>query len=318
MYSINAPPKRVFKASVGIDSVHLQIKGINQYDLKRLCGKYKLKYEATSREKYIRKWRVFLAGGQPITVSYHLGSKTMTFQIGRLMNYSKILCDQHIFTQNLIRFFSGNDILVSQLHYSADINKARSDLSVKSATNGLSETNIDTTQYFNMAGLTFCVYDKALRLQVYSTPLTRFELRLSKKMTHWKIKNFMQDRGELLKLSKKITEQFAMICIQSSAGEDIHIDIGDPIIVLENFIAFLQGDTAKTADRFKIGSAIQARDKLFSWAVKHHLMEVGDILRFVKGKKAQSLMELKMDSKTFNKAVKYYKGIPNFKIRLSY
>ncbi len=313
MLNINAPP--IFKSSVGIDSVYVQIKGINKYDLYRFCREYDMKYDENGNNKYTRKWKIFLAGGQPITVSYHFRSKSMTFQIGKLLNYSKILCEQHIFAQNLVQFFSSYEINISRLDYAVDVKEPLSVLSIESTADDISEKIVATTRYFNMRGSTFCIYDKALQLKIYSTSLTRIELRLSEKMGYWKVKNFMEDRKQLLKLSNKVTEQFTTIRISSVSGNALHIDIGNPVRVIEEFIAFLQGNSLpKTKDPFKVWQAIQSKDKFLLWARGHGLKSSQEIKRFVKGSQAKHLQEIGIDHKTFNKAVNFYRGIPNFQV----
>lgn len=307
MLNINAPP--ILKSSVGIDSVHIQIKGINKYDLDRFRKEYGMKYDENGINKYTRKWKIFLAGGQPITVSYHFRSKSITFQIGKLLNYSKILCEQHIFAQNLVQFFSSYEINISRLDYAVDVKEPLAVLSIESKADDISEKIVATTRYFNMSGSTFCIYDKALQLKIHSTSLTRIELRLSGKMGYWRVKNFMEDRKQLLKLSDKVTEQFETIRISSMSGNALLIDIGNPLRILEEFIAFLQGDSLpKTKDPFKIRQAIQTKDKFLSWVKGHGLKDSREINRYVKGHKEKHMKEIGIDHKTFNKAVNFYRG----------
>ena len=87
--------------TVGIDSVYLQFNGINKMDADRFCSEYELVWkEKVNESKHTRKWIIFLAGGQPITVKYHYASKTTTFQVGRLMDYSTKEGEQHRFVSS--------------------------------------------------------------------------------------------------------------------------------------------------------------------------------------------------------------------------
>ena len=179
MNSINDPP-RLLKGSAGIDSIYLQFKGVNKSDVDRFCEDLGLSYKGTGWRKHTREWTIFLAGGQPITVVYHFSSKTTTFQIGKLMNYSKIMDDQHRFLQKLMQYFHDRPMKISGLHFAIDVKEPISVLTLNSNLKLTSEKHIGSTVYLNRPNKTvMTMYDKGTQMEIFSTTLTRFELRLS-------------------------------------------------------------------------------------------------------------------------------------------
>ena len=319
MTSINSPPIRTLKSSVGVDSVFLQFKGINKYDVDSFCKELGLSYRRGNEQgKYTRKWTIFLAGGQPISVVYHFSSKTTTFQIGKLMNYSRNTCEQHRFLQDLMQHFQGGEI--SGLHIAADANIPLDVLRIECKRNSTSIETVDTTIYHNRSnGNVLCIYDKAAQMHIYSTPLSRFELRFTGQLGSWKVKDMMENKGSLEKLSRKIEQDFDQeFMITAIDGKlCLKIDLSNIVEILEDFVAFLQGDTMPVfKDHFKIVQAIASRDKFLHWMSKHSIENANDINPFIKGHRSEYLEEIGIDHKTFNKAVQFYKGIPNFKVSL--
>lgn len=316
MQTSNAPP-HVLKSSIGIDSVFLQFRGINKFDVDRFCREYSWRYKGNERGKYIRKWKIFLAGGQPITVVYHFVSKITTFQIGMLMNYSKKMCDQHYFVQDVVDYFSSRPVYISKIDISVDINTPLALLDVQSNVPVVVKT-AGTTTYHNRKNndSVLCIYDKAAQMQIYSTPLTRFEVRLNGKMGQWKVKDLLENNHSLIKIATKILDDFTNNILIRIGGKQYNfaIDVTDVKSALENFVGLAHGDNIKFKDHFRIEKAIKDRDNFFSWMKSHKLFSIEKVKPFVKGKKQQYLKEVNLDHKTFNKAISFYKGIPNFKL----
>ena len=308
----NDPPTHV-KMSIGIDSVYLQFKGINKFDVDRFCGERKMRYENESnRDNYQREWRIFLAGGQPITVVFHFASKTITFQIGKLMDYT-IFNEQHKLIQDLMQEFSDRPVQVSRLDFAVDM---KNDL----VSRGNPMANIvGSTHYYNnkVDGTVFVSYDKASQLGIYSTPLTRHELRLTKKLGQWGVKNFIDDRDSMVKLAVKICNEFKKSIKNHTDNRcdtfrlsPMHIEK-----VLEDFIAFLHGgEIPKLKDHFKVREALTKRDEFLGWMKSNNIDKAGYINTFAKGRRSALQNELGIDPKTFKKAINFYKGIPNFKV----
>lgn len=300
--------------SIGIDSVHLQFKGINKFDVDRFCRESKIRYETEGEwNKYQRKWHIFLAGGQPVTVVFHFASKNITFEIGKLMNYSIDLKEQHRFSQDLMRVFSDSPVQVSRLDVAVDI---KNDLVTRG---GPMSTVVGSTHYYNdqATGTVFVCYDKASQLGIYSTPLTRYELRFTKELGQCKVKNFIDDRNSMVKLAVKIDKEFTKhVKIHTNHRCDTfrlsHTHIEK---VLEDFIAFLHGgEIPRFKDHFKVRQALLKRDEFLEFMKQNGIDKAEDINMFAKGRRSAIQNELGLDPKTFKKAVNFYKGIPNFKV----
>lgn len=305
------------KASVGVDSFNFQVKGVNNQDVVRMCQALKLKYGDMKLEEHRRVWKIFLAGGQPITAVYHFKSKSTIFQIGKLMNYSKKMCDQHYFVQDVVHYFSSRPVYISKIDISVDINTPLALLDVQSNVPVVVKT-VGTTTYHNRKNndSVLCIYDKAAQMQIYSTPLTRFELRLNGKMGQWKVKDLLENNHSLTKLATKILDDFTNNILIRIGGKQYNfaIDVTDVKSALENFVGLAHGDNIKFKDHFRIEKAIKDRDNFFSWMKSHKLFSIEKVKPFVKGKKQQYLKEVNLENRTFNKAVRFYKGIPNFKL----
>ena len=316
----NAPPQKM-KASVGIDSIFLQFKWVNKLDTDRFCRQHGWSYKDDEKKgEHTRRWKIFLAGGLPITAVYHFSTKTTTFQVGKLMNYS-IKDEQHELLQKLMQYFSDRPVQISSLHFAVDVKEPIDALKIDSKLKLSSKQQKGSTVYLNYPNKTvMTVYDKAVQMQLYSTTsLTRFELRLSRRqLSQWNVRDFVHSRASLEKLASGIERYFEKSVTIYTFDKKICLtpDTGDVVKVLEDFIAFLHGgDKPEPKDHFKIRLAIQARDTLFEWIRNNKLRDVKSVNAFVKGKKAQCLKEIGVDHKTFNKAINFYnKGIPNFKI----
>ncbi len=317
MYYATGPPPSVrpLNATVGIDSVYLQIKGVNKIDLDRFCRNFGLKYTDADKGKYQSQWKIFLAGGQTITVIFHFTSKTTTFQIGRLMDYSISGGDPHKLIQNLIQTFFDRRIQISGLDFAVDTKM------VSAPYQGRLRKEVKlvkSTIYYNKPNnTTFTIYDKALKMGIYSIPLIRFELRLRQVLGRWRVNDFINNRQSLEKLARKIDNEI---------NEGLHAYTYDTktsfsfipfntVKVLEDFIEFLQGgNIPPIKDHHKVRQALEARDTFFSWMRAQRIADPKRINAYAKGKRAAVQAKIGVDPKTFKKAVKFYEGIPNFQI----
>lgn len=313
----NGPPPSVrpFKTTVGIDSVYLQIKGINKSDVDRFCRDSVLKYGDYKKGKYQTEWKIFLAGGQPITVIYHFSSKTTTFQVGRLMNYTINGDDQHLFMQRLMCYFSDRKISISGLDYCMDIK--RTCLPFLGTTRKEVKLHSSAIYYNNPYQTVFSVYDKALQMGIYSIPLLRFELRLRTKLGQWKVKDFIENRHSLVKLAFKIDEQIdrSLAIYADDTQSPFVLATHNTTQVLENFVAFLQGGRIPPInDHHKVRQSLAARDTFLTWMKARRIADPKRINTYTKGIRGAVQAEIGIDPKTFKKAVKFYEGIPNFRI----
>jgi hypothetical protein len=88
--------------------------------------------------------------------------------------------------------------------------------------------------------------------------------------------------------------------------------------VLMNFVGFLHGDQLPTfKDYHKVQQALVSKHNFLKWMKENKITAKG-IAKFWKkhkarGTKGMVLKELGMDTRTFNKAEKFYKANPKFK-----
>jgi len=315
-YTTGPPPSvRPLNATVGIDSVYLQIKGINKIDLDRFCRDIGLKYTNSNKGTYQTQWKIFLAGGKPITVIYHFSSKTTTLQIGGLMDYSISGGDAHVFTRNLMRTFLDRRIQISGLDFAIDTNM------VPVPYQGELRKEVKlcrSTIYYNKPYNTvFTVYDKALKMEIYSTPLIRFELRLCQELGRWKVNDFMSNSNSLGKLATKINKEMgeALHTYAHDTNTSFSLVPFNAVKILEYFVEFLHGGKIPPIhDHHKIRQALNARDTFFAWMKANRIANPKRINAYAKGRRAAIQSEIGVDPKTFKKAVSFYEGIPNFKI----
>ncbi len=317
MYYATGPPPSVrpLNATVGVDSVYLQIKGINKIDVDRFCISHGLKYGEYKRKDYHTEWKIFLAGGQPITVIFHFNSKTTTLQIGGLMNYSMSGGDAHMFIRNLMRTFLDRRIQISGLDFAVDTKMVSAPYQGELR----KEVELDrgTIYYNNPNNTVFTVYDKALKLGIYSNPLIRFELRLRQELGRWKVNDFMSSRNSLEKLAVKINKEMneGLHTYAHDTNTSFSLAPFNIVKVLEDFIEFLWGgNIPPIKDHHKVRQALEARDAFFTWMKAHRIANPKRIDAYAKGKRAAMQKEIGIGHTAFRKAVIFYEGINNFKI----
>ncbi len=316
--STRSPPA---KYTVGIDSIHLRFKNVNKYDIDRFCKHYALSYKYKTMPKgiwYQQSWHIFLEGGQPITATYHSATRSMKFEIGKLMNYSITREDHHQFVQNVMYFFRDRELSVSRIDIAVDANHPAIFVSRFPKQQGFVQEK--TTLYRNASKRTFVIYDKVRQLKLYSIKqMTRYELRLTGKLGEWKVKDFIDNRDSFLTLVGKAQKLFDFEYLQyREHGSLVRLPescLSNLLPVMENFIAFLHGgDLPPFKDHFKVPQAIANRDIFFQWMRRHNLHTITDVRRHIKGKRSVAYKELEVTHKTFNKALSFYEGIPNFKV----
>ena len=234
------------------------------------------------------------------------------------MNYTTHLREQHTFLQQLIRFFSENTMRIPSIDIAVDIKEPADRLTIDDRAPLKSKQVFNETTYYNRKnGSVLCVYNKAVKMRLFSTSLSRLEIRFPRAlMRRWRLQDFPENRKSLERLAHRIesvyTDEVALYTIDKK--HRLKLDLGDMVAILEAFVAFLHGDKLPVVkDHFKIMQAILRRDRFFNWMSHHGIKDVADVASFVKGRKAELLEELGFDHKTFNKALKFYRGIPNFK-----
>ena len=314
--------EKVLNATVGIDSVYLQYWGLNKFDVKRFAREYNLIYSEAKKSKHTRKWKIALAGKHSISVVYHYSSKTLTFQIGGFMNYSIHPSSQHQFALNLMSYFSKFKVKVSRIDVAFDVKKNWDEFLIDRCVKSKQIMGFcQSSVYFNGKNKTkLAVYDKATQMGIYSTVLTRFELRIEQQLSSWDVQEIFDSKESLQKLARKITEELDVhTSIYSVDMKVKYIFKYDSIEkVLLNFVGFLHGSQLPALkDHHKIRQALAAKNKFLLWMHENKLTAKG-IAKFLKkrgrrGIKARVLEELGLSSKTFDKAEKFYIGNPRFK-----
>ena len=311
MLTINAPPVKL-KATMGVDSVHILI-AMNKFDLSRFCIDKGYRYKTKQGGKYQRKWFIFLQDGEPVTATYNLGSKTTKFEIGNLLNYN-ISHLRHKFIQQLVLYFLDRKSSIKRLDIAVDINMKRDDLIVKNSSKITSTQRVNSSTYNNANGHVFVAYDKSSQLEIFSTDVTRLELRLNSQLDSWKVTDFLSNKKEFDKLIKKIDDYFKhKVEIHSNDRMTQYSLNIDTHSVISNFVAFVHGDSYKYKDHFRVTQAIQSRNRFYEWMKLNNLTPLL-INHFVKGRRADVCKELELNSRTFKKAVDFYKSITNIKV----
>ena len=311
MLDINAPPVKL-KATMGVDSVHILI-AMNKFDLSRFCIDKGYRYKTKQGGRYQRKWFIFLQDGEPVTATYNFRSRTIKFEIGNLLNYS-INRLRHQFIQQLFLYFLDRESSIKRLDIAVDINMKRDDLIVKNSSKITSTQRVKSSTYNNANGHVFIAYDKSSQLEIFSTDLTRLELRLNSQLASWKVGDFLSNKKSFEKLIKKIDSYFKhKVEINSNDGLTLYSLSIDIHSVISNFVAFVHGDSYKYNDYFRVKQAVQSRNRFYEWMKLNNLTTLL-INHFVKGRRAEVCKELELNSRTFKKAVDFYKSITNIKV----
>ncbi len=299
----------ILKSTEGIDSIHIAIE-INFYDVQRFCNDQKIKWEESEKTKWQRKGKIFLAG-DPINVTYHFRSKRSTLEFGGFLDYTKDSNKLQLL-RTLVHYFPDRYWSVSRLDYALDVNMGWDMFlpDMRGSTLGFS----GTTTYFNYFDnrkrrqklFTVVVYDKARQIGLFSTPLTRIELRLLRpELKRLKLMEMFDSEATLMKAANLIYSTLeTCLKLHSVDGGFVYRIKTDVVATLQGFLEFLHSDmpTICRPDPFRIHYGLTLSKRVIDWLNEEDILPQ-DAKKHLKGKKIATCKSLKLDRKTFDKAI---------------
>ncbi len=302
----------------GIDALHIDIE-VNLADVHLFCLENNLKFEEHERTKWQRKWFIFLHG-EPISVIYHQATRNTTFEVGGLFDYNMDLREYKKldFLHVLIWYFSDRTWKISRFDYAIDINLKWDEMlpDMRATHCGFSASTI----YFNRLTdgkkrkklSTLIIYDKARDIGLFSTDLTRIELRLYRPcISRLKLTDMFDSRDSFMRASNLIysviENQLSLYSVDGSFTYQIKTDV---VATLQRFLTFLHGDesTIHRADPFRIYFGLALSDKIISWMIREGISPA-EVKKHIRGKKVALCKSLCIDTKTFDKAVSFFRAI---------
>lgn len=304
------------RSTEGIDSVHIDIK-INSRDLKRFCNDQKLKLEEKEKKfDWQREWFIFLAG-EAITVTYNTRHKNCRFEFGGLLNYNSNPYKLQLLPK-LLYCFSDRSCLVSRLDYAVDFNRQWDEF-LPDMKGNYSIECVDSSIYFNRFNgaknrkklSTLIVYDKARQLDLFSTPLTRIELRLFRpQLKRLGLTTILHSMESFMKMANHIYSVFEhCLKLHNVYGEWTFRIKTDAIKTLQVFIEFLHGNGClfTQPDPFQVRKSLMISNKLREW-MKSECIQPAEVKKHIKGKKGAVCKSLGVDPKTFDKAITFFES----------
>jgi len=290
---------------------------MNSRDLFEFCSKQQLKLEEFERNIRERKWHIFL-DGEVINARYHKKSKKTTFEFGGFFNYSGN-SKKLLLMRKLMQLFSNRSCSVSRIDYAVDVKHKWA--AFHPTFRSIEPKLIGSSLYYNeyTRGTkkkklsTLTVYDKGLQLKMFSIPLTRIEIRVFRhNLKRMGCDKLLESQEMLIRIADFIYEQLEnQLKLYSTDCSCICKLQTDAISIFENFIAFIHGtdNELKTPDIFRVKNALMQANKIRSWLEKEGI-PLNDIKKNIKGKKLSICKDIGVDVKTLNKAIEYYKSIP--------
>lgn len=307
--------KSLLRSTEGIDSIHIDL-AINSADLKRFCNSNQLKLEEREKTKWQRKWRIFLAG-DPINVTYHFRSKRTTLEFGGFLDYTKDPYKLQLL-RSLIHFFSDRSWSVSRLDYALDVNLCW-DMILPDMRDVTTLEFSGSSTYFNNFDnsrqrkklFTVAIYDKARQISLFSTPLTRVELRLFRpELKRLNLTGMFASEKDLIKTSNLIYSMLGhRLKLHSSDGRFVYRITTDSVKTLQGFLEFLHSDmpTVYRSDPFRIHYGLELSDKITSWMKSEGISPL-EVKKHIRGGKTTLCKSLGIDPKTFDKAMSFFKA----------
>ena len=303
----------ILRSVEGVDSLHVDLR-INFYDLERFCTEQKIKWEKGEKSKWQRKGKIFLAG-DPVTVTYHLTTKNCTFEFGGFCNYSTNLHEHYklLLLRTLIQYFPDCSWSVSRLDFTIDISM-RWDMFLPEM-RGITPEFSESTIYFNNFNnskkrkklSTIVIYDKARQIDLFSTPLTRVELRLFRpELKRLNLMEMFDSEEILMKTSNLIYSTLeTRLRLYGVDGKFVYRIKTDVVATLQGFVAFLHSDMVDIhrPDPFRIHYGLKLSDKVKKWLEEKGISSVKEVAKEVRRKKMAICNDIGVDPKTFDKAI---------------
>ena len=307
MYKNNSPPK--IKSMCGIDSLHIMVR-CSIPELKAFvydeCEKG---ISIEKRTKWTTELKIILAGEKIRVVATK--RRTCRFEFGGLYCSDNSLGKLQ-FIRRLTRKFPDH-WKVQRLDFACDLKVDYRDVRISpSMQDSVSDKYRDTysiNRKTKARTFSWCVYDKSKRLEIFSFPLTRIELRLYKQtINNRALGDCFNEADSFRKCIKTIHRLFERldICIKGQSIEGLVVDAEN---VLENFVEFLHSDcqVPKARDHFHIGEALVARDKIKQW-METETVSWKDLPVHCKKVQKKVCTKVGISEPTLRKAIRYAKN----------
>ena len=304
------------RSTEGIDSIHIDI-AINFYDVRQFCSDQKIKLEENEKTKWQRKGKIFLTGGKPINVTYHFCSKRSTLEFGGFLNYNKDPNKLQLL-RNLLHYFPDRSWLVSRLDYAVDINMCWDVFmpDMRGSTLGFSGSTVYLNHFDNNKKrkkmFTVAIYDKASEIGLFSTSITRVELRLFRpELRRLKLMEMFNSEEILMKTANLIYSTLeTRLELYGVDGKCVYRIKTDVVATLQGFVAFLHSDMLdiQRPDPFRIHYGLELSNRIKTWLDAEGISPE-DVKKYVRGRKVALCKSLCIDTKTFDKAVSFFKAI---------
>jgi len=300
------------RSTEGIDSLHIDIE-INFYDVQRFCSDQKIKWEEGEKTEWQRKGKIFLSGGKPINVTYHSRSKRSTFEFGGFLNYNKDPNKLQLL-RNLLHYFPDRSWLVSRLDYAIDANM-RWDMFLPEM-RGITPDFSESSVYFNKFSkskdrkklLTMTIYDKASEIGLFSTSLTRVELRLFRpELRRLNLMEMFNSEEILMKTANLIYSMLEThLKLHSIDGKFVYRIKTDVVATLQGFVAFLHSHMLDIhrPDPFRVHFGLELSERVVNWMKKEGIT-LHNVAKKTRGRKISLCREIGIDPKTFDKAISF-------------
>ncbi len=266
MEKINSPPQKEVPVMCGIDSLHLLVR-CSIRELFSFVREEKLIIIEERRTRWTTELKLILAGEKIQVVASK--RSLCRFEFGGLY-YSENASKKLQFIRKLTQRFP-DQWKIQRLDFACDIKVDYRDVRITPSVQDSVYDKYRDTYYINRKTkartFSWCVYDKSKRLEIFSFPLTRIELRLYKQtINNRALGDCFNEVDTFNKCIKTIDRFFARldICIKGQSIEGLNVNARN---VLENFVEFLHGDyqVPKARDHFHMGEALVARDKIKQW-----------------------------------------------------
>lgn len=305
----------LLRSTEAIDSIHIDM-NINVKDLERFCKDQGLKFERGKVKNWQRESQIFLAG-DPINVTYSFRSRNYTFEFGGIRNYNIYSSAKKLqFIRTLLNYFSDRSWSISRLDYAVDAN-----ISWDSLLPDFQCSNIqfeESTIYFNRRSKakkskqmsTLVIYDKGRQLNLFSTPLTRIELRLMHPvLQNRKLTSMFESKATLEKtatlIKKMLDEELKLFDVYGKQCYQLELKV---LNILHEFLSFLHGDapTIYHPDPFRIQWSMDHSARIRRW-MEEEGVSPHRVQKHIRGKKLSVCKSLGIRPETFDKAVSFFK-----------
>lgn len=264
MNNINAPPLEV-DTMCGVDSLHIQME-CSLCEITLFLREEKMKHKIIKKTKYTTEIEIILAGEKITVIS--TAQRRTTLEFGGLY-YSRNSKLKLHFIRDLTRRFRIWKIM--RLDFACDVKMPFSEMFVDTPKGYDKYTQLGwDAYYFNkqskQRNLSYFVYNRSNRIQLFSFPLTRIEVRLYKgAIANRELGLCLSESVTLDKCAKLLEMNFQALKIRIGCAEvGIRMNVKT---TLENMVEFLQSDRAlpQEKDLFNLKRSLAIRDKLEIW-----------------------------------------------------